>query len=139
MKISVNKLEKDKWNEISEKCHAACFNKFKPRERDRIDFTLVAIDDEKSMMIGYTAMREHDNETIYWQYGGMFPEYKKTIQGVRGYTMFILWCKERYKRIVTLIENKNTAMLKLAAAHGFIITGLVTFKGEVLLEHELEF
>lgn len=44
-----------------------------------------------------------------------------------------------YRRIAFLVENTNEAMLKLAMRCGFLIVGLRTFKGLILLEHVKEF
>ena len=52
---------------------------------------------------------------------------------------FVEWCKPRYKRITTLIENKNTVMLKMAMKVGFRVIGVRNFQGSILLEHLLEF
>jgi len=84
MKIVVHKLTPEQWSGISEQAHRVCFNEVKPKEWDRIDFALVAVDEERKQMIGYTTMREIDHETIYWQYGGSFPEYRGTLLAARA-------------------------------------------------------
>jgi hypothetical protein len=137
--IEIFKLSKQEWSEISEKAHAACFNEVKPKEWDRIDFALVGVDKVKNQMINFVTMREVDHETIYWQYGGSFPEYKGSLLAARSYAMAIKWCEGSYKRMVTLIENTNKSMLKLAAFNGLLVIGVRNFKGKVLLEHGIEF
>ena len=138
--IVVHKLSVKQWEDLAEKAHGVVFNESRPAHFDRVDFALVAVDDDQKLMIGYTTMREISHDTIYWQYGGSFPEYRGTPIAAKGYALFIQWCKEHgYKRITTLIENNNKAMLKLAAFNDFIIVGVRNFKGKVLLEHGLEF
>lgn len=139
MNIEIFKLSKEQWSDISEKCHAATFKESKPKEWDRVDFALMAVDQEKNLMVGYMTIRELDHESIYWQYGGSFPEYRNTLIAARTYALFIKWCSEHYKRISTLIENTNKPMLKLAAHNGLQIFGIRNFKGKVLLEHGIEF
>lgn len=139
MKLTIHKLGLEQWADLSEKAHQACFNEKRPVNMDRIDFALVCVDDDQKLMVGYTTMREIDSETIYWQHGGSFPEFRGTATAALGYSMFIQWCRERYKRIVTLIENNNRPMLKLAFHNGFTIVGVRNFKGKVLLEHGIEF
>lgn len=137
--IEVQRASKEQWLEMAEVCHQACFNERYPVEWNRVDFALVGIDNEKRMMVGYVTCREHDHETIYWQYGGSFPEFRGSTLVVTGYKLFIEWCREHYKRITTLIENTNAPMLKMAAHCGFIIVGIRNYKGKVLLEHGIEF
>jgi hypothetical protein len=133
-------LDKDKWKVFSEDAHKICFKEVKPSSWDRVDFALVAIDKDKNQMIGYCTCRELDHESLYWQYGGTFPEYAAKLITARSYQGFINWCKKAgYKRILTYIENTNSRMLKLASHCGFLITGIRNFKGKVLLEHGIEF
>lgn len=89
--------------------------------------------------MGYLTCRETDAHTLYWQYGGAFPGTIKSSMTWIGYQAFALWCKQRYKRVVTYIENKNTVMLKMAMKIGFVIQGIKVFDGHILLEHVLEF
>lgn len=133
-------FDKTKWEEFSENVHKICFKEIKPKNWDRIDFALGAIDAEKNKMFGYCTCRELDHESVYWQYGGTFPEYEGKLHTARGYQGFIEWCKNAgYKRIVTYIENTNKRMLRLANHCGFLITGVRNFNGKVLLEHGIEF
>lgn len=135
--IEVIKFSAHDWKQYSEDAHKIAFSAHKPREWDRIDFALLVVTDEQPM--GYVTCREHDAHTLYWQFGGAFPGTKDTILSFRAYQAFIDFCKPRYHRIVTLIENKNTVMLKMAMKVGFNIVGIRTFKGDILLEHLLEF
>lgn len=135
--IEIDQLTKKQWAEHSEQAHAICFKAHKPKEWDRIDFALVVRDDQKLM--GYVTCREIDAETLYWQFGGAFPGTVKTSLSWKGYQAFVEYCKSRYKRVTTLIENTNCVMLKMAMKVGFRIVGIRTFKGDVLLEHLLEF
>lgn len=105
---------------------------------DRIDFALLAVTDSGSPA-GYVTCRETDNETVYWQFGGAFPSIKGTVLSMRAYEDFINWTRERYSRVYTLIENTNSAMLRMAQKVGFSIIGIKNFKGQILLEHLMEF
>lgn len=137
MDIFVTQLHPDEWNQLSEKAHLVTFNTHKPREWDRIDFALI-VQNERDMM-GYLTCREHDAETIYWQFGGAFPGTRESSLTFQGYKAFVEFCKKRYKRCTTLIENDNFVMLKMAMKVGFKIVGLRLYNGAVLLEHVLEF
>lgn len=135
--ISVVKVHRDDWKDMGESAHIAVFGKLKPPEKERIDFALL-VENEKELM-GYLTCREHDSETLYWQFGGAFPGTQGSSLTFSGYQAFVAWCKERYKRVTTLIENENTVMLKMAMKVGFRIVGVRTYQGEILLEHLLEF
>lgn len=136
MSVTVDKFNRAEWREYSETAHAICFGTHKPADWDRFDFALVVRTAEKLM--GYITCREMDAETVYWQFGGAFPETRGTASVWKGYQAFVEFCRGKYKRIGTLIENDNAGMLKMAAKIGFKIVGVRTYAGSVLLEHCLE-
>lgn len=140
MKVWVEKLTKEQWKPMSENAHTIVFGTRKPESMDRIDFALIVRNEEGLM--GYLTCREHDAETLYWQYGGAFPGTRGSSLTFLGYQQFVVWCKERYKRITTLVENDNIAMLKMAMKVGYRVVGVrtvVSDKTHILLEHVLEF
>jgi len=138
MNYHVKQMDKQSWAGLSEYAHSVCFEEVKPTENDRIDYALVCYDDDSKPM-SYVTCREFDSETVYWQFGGAFPETKGTIKSYKSYMAMTAWTSERYKRITTLIENDNIVMLKFAMKIGYKIIGTRNFKGSVLLEHLLEF
>ena len=95
---------------------------------NRIDFALVCFDVEP---LGYMTCKEFDNESVYIGYGGSF---QKTFKVFTAYQLFLSYLKERYVRAVTLVENTNEAMIKLAMSQGFLITGIRYHKNIILLE-----
>ncbi len=137
IEISVKRFTPDEWKLYSENAHWVCFGKIKPAEWDRIDFALMSMRGHEPT--GYMTCREWDHETLYWQFGGAFPGTKATSVSFISYQAFVDYCKARYKRITTLIENTNTPMLRMAMKVGFRICGTRVFKGDILLEHLLEF
>lgn len=138
MNFKIEKLDAKSWAVLSENAHLSVFKEIKPQEWDRIDYALLATN-EQGDPIGYMTCREFDSKSVYWQYGGSFPPIVKTIYTMKVYEAFKNWHKDRYERIATYIENTNSTMLKMAAKIGFLITGIRNFKGQVLLEHLLEF
>lgn len=136
--IEVLRVEPEKWvSHFSEAAHKAVFNEIKPASLDRIDFALLALKNDKA--IGYMTCREFDSESVYWQYGGVVDEHKKSIDTVRVYEAFYEWHKKHYKRCSTYIENWNIAMLKMAFKIGYRVIGVRNFKNSILLECLLEF
>ena len=135
--MRVERFTAREWAAFSEDAHRICFEQVKPAQYDRIDFALLVVDDEKPC--GYVTVREHDPETVYWQFGGAFPGTKDTAKTFRGYQLTVDYTRERYKRITTRIENTNIPMLKMAMKVGFRIIGTRTFKGSILVELLLEF
>jgi hypothetical protein len=137
MKIIVDTFTRSEWALHSEQAHLICFGTHKPAAWDRFDFTLVARTEET--LLGYVTCREHDKETLYWQFGGAFPTAKGTIASWRTVEAMIDWCKKKYRRVSFLVENDNAPMLKMALKLNARIIGTRTFKGGVLLEHLIEF
>lgn len=109
---------------MSENAHLAVFETYKPASLDRIDFALLI--ERGETLMGFATCREHDAETLYWQYGGALPGTKSSSLTFPGYQAVVAWSKERYKRITTIIENDNVVMLKFAMKVGFRIVGVRT-------------
>lgn len=136
--IEIFKIGSDEWKKnFSDSAHLAVFKEYKPNHRDRIDFALLAVKDDKPAM--YMQCREFDSETIYIQYGGAFEDTKKTYSVFIIFNAFLNRLKQTYLRAAMYVENTNKAMLKLALAAGFVITGVRNFKQSILLECLLEF
>lgn len=136
--MKVEMLLPDRWKQFSENAHAIAFGKRKSVYEERIDFALVATTDSGEL-VGYVTVKEMDARSVYWQFGGAFPPGKGTVHVWKGYKALLEWTALRYERMTTLIENTNTAMLRLALQAGLRIIGTRTYKGEVLLEHAIEF
>ncbi len=137
--MRIVRLEKEQWAELSEKAHRVVFSENKPSSMERIDFALVAEDDESNLH-SYTTCRELDATTLYWQYGGSFPGTKGTVRSLEAFRGFLRYAKEAgYERVCFYVENTNKAMLKLAMKCGFLISGIRNYKHHILVEHILEF
>lgn len=137
--MRVVQIAKEKWGELSEKAHLIVFNEIKKPENERIDFALL-VESSSGVPMQYATCRELDSESVYFQYGGSFPGTKGSISSLRCMEKIIEWAEfAGYRRIAFLVENTNEAMLKLAMRCGFLIVGLRTFKGLILLEHVKEF
>lgn len=132
----VNKLSQSEWMQYAEEAHRICFNESGYKALETADFALLVTEDDK--LICYTTIKINDAETCYMQWGGAFPDSKGTVSSFKGYLQMIDKLKSEYKYITTRIENTNTPMLKFAMKAGFLICGVRSFKGAVLLEHLLE-
>ena len=131
--MNLQKYSAVEWQLVSEDVHMTVFGELRSQEMNRIDFALVVWHE---IPLGYVTCREFDCETIYMGYGGCLK--RNTLQNVRGYQM-VLNELSFYKRAVTLVENTNIAMLRLAMSQGFLITGIRNHKNTILLELTLEF
>lgn len=136
--MRIHKLSPQEWSIFSEQAHLLAFDEIRPFLSERIDYALLATSDENKPM-GYVTVRELDDESVYWQFGGSFPETRGSMACLKGYRAFLDWHKERYARVATLIENTNIPMLKMAMKVGFLIVGVKNVQGKVLLEHSIEF
>lgn len=117
----------EEWATIAEQVHTAVFGTERKASRDRIDFVMLAKLDHKPF--GYITAKEHDSETVYWQFGGVL---NKSFHVLRAYKMAIEEMKKKYKRISTCIQNTNISMLKMALFMDFRIQG-VKVNGESVL------
>jgi RimJ/RimL family protein N-acetyltransferase len=133
---ALKKLTHEQWLEISDIAHSVVFGEVRPTSLERFSFALAIEAD--GVIGGFITCHEMDSETLYIQYGGVLPKFQKTHHAMRGYKMLINHCIENYKRVWTRIENKNTAMLKMAMALDFIPVGISHFKEKLLIEMLLE-
>jgi RimJ/RimL family protein N-acetyltransferase len=135
--IQVEKLYPDEWKMLAESAHVSVFDEVRSPDLDRISYALIA--KSGSDLVGYLTARETDAETVYWQFGGMFRDFRGTTKTMQTYVAFINWTKNKYKRITTFVENVNIPYLRLAMSCGFLITGIKNFKNTILVELTLEF
>jgi RimJ/RimL family protein N-acetyltransferase len=129
--IFLQKVEPEEWKTMSSMTHKVSFGSDRDSDHDRIDFALVAYNDEGPF--GYCTVIEIDKNSAYMQHGGAFPNIEKSIYVSRCYALFVNWLRERYSVISTRILNQNVPMLKLAMAVGFRINGTYSEDGDVLV------
>ena len=136
--MEVKKLSPLEWSKLSTEAHLICFGEIRPSQMDRIDFALMTVKDELPQ--SYCTVRELDEESAYWQYGGSFPSAKDTIISMKSYEAFRdTMMHMGYKRITTYVKNDNIVMLKMAFKIGYRIIGTRTFKNEIYVELLNEF
>ena len=122
------------WNKYGmQKAYESSFGQSRDAGLERFAFALVAVDDDNDP-VGFITCHELDSETVYWQIGGAFDKVKNTYSVITYYLGFITYCRGRFKRIRTRIENTNLRMLKLALKCGFLIVGTLTFNNTTYLE-----
>lgn len=135
MKVVV--FSKAEFEPIAANAHLVCFGETTPKDFDRYDYALI-VEDENGTPLCYSTIRELDADSCYMKHGGAFPSSKGTINSFLSYEKMIDFLKNKYKNINTLIENKNTPMIKFAMKVGFLVTGVRNFKGCVLVEFSCE-
>jgi RimJ/RimL family protein N-acetyltransferase len=137
MEAVVEKINPGEWASLAKDAHLICFNEVREPSMDRIDYALINSRDGDPL--NYCTVRELDSESVYWQYGGAFPNSKGTGTTYYSYQRNAEWTFEQgYKRITTYIENNNVAMLKIAIKVGFRVIGTRTFNNHIMLELLLE-
>jgi len=125
------------WGTVATKVHAAVFGAGLPENFQRIDFAIVAEDDEK--LVGYMTGVEINSELLRFGFGGCVPGFQNTLRVVKAYSMALEWAKKGpWLSAITIIKNDNLPSLKLALAHGFRVIGVQYFEGDVLLELQLK-
>lgn len=137
MKICLEIVNPSDWAKLSENAHKFSFGIERPADMDRLSFALITRKDSGELL-SYATLIELDKDSVYMQHGGAFPEAEKSVLALRSYLMMINYLKEEYKHVATRIWNQRKAMLKLAWAAGFTITGLDTdLEGNIFLIHSL--
>jgi RimJ/RimL family protein N-acetyltransferase len=138
MSWKVEVVSPELWDEkYGVAAHRAVFGEIKPPSIDRISYALLVVKDEN--VVGYVTVREHDAECVYWQFGGVFKKYRKSIIAVKAIETALEWQKKHSRRIVTYVENTNLPMLRFYLAYGFLIIGTRTYNGQVMCDMIKEF
>jgi len=133
MTIELKRLDSSDWDVLSEKAHLVVFNEERPHWMNRIDYTMMFT--EEGSVLGYITVKELDSESVYWQYGGVFPNAKNTPKSFECFSMAIKYSKDfGYKRVSMLVKNNNFPMLKFAISTEFMPIGVRTLDGDVLVE-----
>lgn len=127
-------LEQKEWKKFSEAAHAVCFKEKRPVEFDRYDYAIVA-ENDKGVPVAYMTVRELDGDSCYMKHGGVFPIIKDTTSAYLAYEKALLFLKNKYKNISTLVENTNTVMAKFSMKAGLRVTGVRNFKNSILVEY----
>lgn len=136
--MKVDRLNPDQWHYLSERAHLLAFDKHKPVQWERIDFALLCIDDNGTVM-GYGTFKEIDSKSVYWQYGGTFHGTRHTATSFKAFQEGLRWLSTRYERVSMYVENTNLPALKFAMKMGYRIVGVKLVNEMLLLEHLLEF
>jgi RimJ/RimL family protein N-acetyltransferase len=127
---------KEDWALMSEKTHSVIFDEIRPSSVDRVDFAIVAF--ENNDPVAYMTCYEHDAVTLYLQHGGKMPD-KSPSQAFKAYSMMLSRVIELgYYYLKTKIENKNTAMLRVALKAGWRVCGTTTFKDKLFVECSMD-
>lgn len=135
--MRVNKLTPEQWDVISADAHVAVFQELRPSLMNRIDYAMVVVNGPK--ICGFTTVRELDHESVYWQFGGILPDIRKSSFSIRSYFAIAEWSfGEGVKNISTIVENTNTVMLKMALRIGFVIIGTKTLGGKIYVDLHLK-
>lgn len=134
IEVKLEVLSRDEWKIFSAEAHRAVFDELRPASADRIDFALLGVS-AHGLPLGYCTVRELDDRTCYWQYGGAVDAVKGNgVLVSRVYERFLDWARERFDAVTTLVAADNVRYLRLAMAHGFRIIGCRTWDGEVIVE-----
>lgn len=121
MIYSVQRFTSAQWEPIAESAHKALFGVVREGALNRHHFVVAIYGD--GVLGGYFTCLEMDSETVYIQYGGVFPNFEKTVHVVPGYLKMLSFLRANYKRASTKIDSKNIPMLKMALQAGFEIVG----------------
>lgn len=137
MRYEARLITPKEWDEIAIQAHTTVFGEERDNSLNRHTYVVGVFVDR--VLGGYFTCIEMDSETIYIQYGGVFPNFEKTLHVLPGYKAMLTVLKERYLRAWTRIENTNLSMLKMALHFGFLVVGTYTFKNKLFLELENNF
>ena len=89
------------------------------------DFILLSVTDSGDDIMGFLSCFQSKQHEVYVMWGGFRPEYRGI--GVRGKLKQARdYLHERYKSVITTVENSNVPMLKLYLSLGYLIYGIKT-------------
>jgi len=87
------------------------------------DFVLLSVTDSEDDIMGFLSCFQSKQDEVYVMWGGFREEYRGI--GVRGKIKQARdYLHERYKSVITTVENSNTVMLKLYLSLGYLIYGI---------------
>ena len=138
MKYELERYTPEEWRDISVEVHRLIFSENRNPDLDRIDYAVIVGCDNEAL--GYVTCREFDSKTVYWQYGGVVPNFRGMPRAVGGFDELVRYARgQNYERIMTYVENVNVGYMKLLLSRGFLIIGTRLFKGGVFVEFVKEF
>jgi hypothetical protein len=133
MSFKLELITSEQWKGMSSFAHKISFGKSYPSDFERIDFAILAID-ACEIPMGFITVLEFNKNHIYWQYGGVFPGTKNTVNSYKIYSAARDLCAQTYKSVSTFIESDNITMLKFAFKLGFKIIGMKHIFGQNCVE-----
>lgn len=137
--VDIVKVHPEDWKSLSRNAHLASFaESYDGEDFERISFAVLMMRKGTQEIVGWATCREHDRDTLYLKTGGALRGAKTTSLSYSGYKQFIDWTSAKYKRVVTLIENKNSDMLRMALKAGFLVIGVRVFQNRIYLECLIE-
>lgn len=137
--VEVAWIHPEDWKGLSRVAHLAVFGSALEEDQERLSFVMLGKKKGTQELLGWITCLEHDRDTLYWKFGGTLRGARETSVSWLLYQAAVESCKGKYKRITTRIENDNLVMLKMAMKVGFRVIGVTVYKGQIYLEHVLEF
>lgn len=133
--VLVLQIDKTRWaSHFSTSAHLAAFGTTRHPEHERIDYALLAVHGEAP--VGYVTVRELDHETVYWVYGGVFPDWRGTLLGGRVIKQTFDKQGTLARRLRFLVKSHNRAMLRVALSLGTLPVGTRLAGTELFVEFE---
>jgi RimJ/RimL family protein N-acetyltransferase len=127
------KISPEEWAKgFSENIHKVVFKEIRSASEDRISYAILVVKNED--VVGYVTVRELDNDSVYWHFGGAVPKFRKSIIAARGILTLLDFQKGLTKRIVTYVQNTNLPMLRFYLTYGFIIIGIRAYGNKVFVD-----
>lgn len=136
--IEVKRIDPAEWKWMAKNAHVAVFDETWNAELERISFALLMVQAETNRLISYATVQVIDPQTVYLQYGGVFPKFRGTPLSFLSFKEMLIELKKSFSKIITLVENSNYPMLRFYMKEFFVITGIRYFKEHILLENTYE-
>ena len=130
MEIGVKILDQDNWKQIAEGLHSIVFDKKRDHKIDRADGCFLIYDKNTNCSVGYVSYFETDAKSIYWQWGGLFPEFRGTNIAYKAINICLEVADKIYDTINMMVHRDNIKMLKIAFSVGFRINGVRCFRDD---------
>jgi hypothetical protein len=137
--IHAHTIPRDKWEAFRENAHKSVFKENCPSGQKLVDFAVLAVETETDTPLTYVTCKELDDETVYWSYGGAFPE---TIGTTKTWSAYKVMTKKMadmgYRKILKRVKNTNHTMMKFALRMGYTVIGIRHIEDSTMVELMME-
>lgn len=120
MEVLIRTVPKEEWEKVGDEFHQKVLGSFGFEEKHKYDYSLLAMN-ESGDILGYTLVKEAPQQTIYFPFGGMLPEFRGKGMFKAVLKGFVDHLSKDFRTFCYSTKNTNKGMIKAGADVGFRI------------------